>query len=311
MSTLLAHLSDPHVLDLRGVSLHRMLLNKRLTGWLNLRFKRGHRHRPGVVEAMMADLRALAPDHLAVTGDLTNLALEPEFEASRAMIERAGMDPSQVSVIPGNHDLYTRGSHRASRFSTYFSKYMTSDLDLAVDLPGGRFPFVRLRGDIAVIGLSSAVPRLPLVASGHLGASQRRALRAALAHPEVVSRVPVVLSHHPVVDPRGRLGSFLRGLADIGDFRAALDHGRDVLALHGHWHVRGHEKIGAGGGATIHRLGATAASLVHDDPAKMASYNLYEVDRERGLVSARARVWSESTGRFEDAALPEGRGQTG
>jgi 3',5'-cyclic AMP phosphodiesterase CpdA len=311
MSTILAHLSDPHVLDLRGVPLHRMLLNKRLTGWINLRLKRGHKHRPAVVAAMMADLRALAPDHVAVTGDLTNLALEPEFEAARALLERLGLDSSQVSVIPGNHDLYTDGARRAGRFGHYFGQYITSDLDLAVDLPGGRFPFVRLRGDLALIGLSSAVPRLPMVSSGHLGEAQRRALRAALAHPEVVARVPVVLSHHPVVDPRGGLRSYLRGLADVDDFRAALDHGRDVLALHGHWHLRGHERLDVGSGATIHRLGATSASLVHDDPEQMASYNVYEVDRAAGLVRAYARVWNAQRERFEDAALPDGAGQTG
>lgn len=311
MSIVLAHLSDPHILDLRGVPLHRMLLNKRLTGWINLRLKRGHKHRPSVVEAMMADLRALAPDHVAITGDLTNLALEPEFEAALAMIERLGMHPSQVSVVPGNHDLYTEGSQRSRRFGTYFEKYITSDLDLAVELPGGRFPFVRLRDDLALIGLSSAVPRLPLIASGRLGEAQRRALREALDHPEVRSRVPVVLSHHPIVDPLGRLGPLMRGLEDLADFREVLDHGRDVLALHGHWHRRGHERLAGAKGATIHRLGATSASLVHHDEEKMASYNVYEIDREGGLVRARARVWSASTERFEDAALPDGAGQTG
>ena len=168
---------------------------------------------------------------VVVTGDLTNLALEPEFEAARAMIERLGMHPSQVSVVPGNHDLYTEGSSRSRRFGTYFEKYITSDLDLAVELPGGRFPFVRLRDDLALIGLSSALPRLPLVASGRLGEAQRRALREALDHPEVRSRVPVVLCHHPIVDPLGRLGPMMRGLEDLADFRDVLDHGRDVLAL--------------------------------------------------------------------------------
>lgn len=311
MPTILAHLSDPHILDLRGVPLHRMLFNKRLTGWVNLRLKRGHKHRSAVVEAMMADLRALSPDHVAITGDLTNLALEPEFEAARAMIERLGMDPEQVSVIPGNHDIYTDGARRAGRFASFFAKYITSDLDLAVDHPGGRFPFVRLRDDIALIGLSSAVPRLPLVASGRLGEAQRRALREALTHPEVVQRVPVVLSHHPVVDPRGRLGPFMRGLEDLGDFRESLRHDRDVLALHGHWHRRGHEKLTDERGVTLHRLGATSASLVHHDPEKMASYNVYEIDRTSGLVRAYARVWNASSERFEDGELPEGRGQTG
>ena len=311
MSTILAHLSDPHVLDLRGVAARRLLFNKRLTGWINLKLHRGHTHHPAVVAAMMDDVRALAPDHVAVTGDLTNLALEPEFEAVRAMLERLQMSPADVSVIPGNHDLYTEGSRRAGRFAEYLGAYASSDLDVGTDHAGGRFPFVRLRGSLALIGLSSAVPRLPLVASGSLGEAQREALRRVLAHPEVRARVPVVLSHHPVVDPRGSVASLLRGLEDREEFHRALDHGRDVLALHGHWHRRGHERLSASDGSVIHRLGATSASLVHENPEKMAGYNVYEIDAERGLVGTRARVWNPRTERFEDAALPDGAGQTG
>ncbi len=307
---LLAHLSDPHVLDLRGVPTHRMLFNKRVTGWVNLKLHRGHKHRPAVFRALLDDVRAQSPDHVAITGDVTNLSLEPEFEAFRAMLDGLAMSPSDVSVVPGNHDVYTEGARRAGRFASYLGAYGTSDLDVGTDHAGGRFPFVRLRGAVALVGLCSAVPRAPLVASGHLGDAQRAALRGVLAHPEVASRVPVVLAHHPVRDPHGALASYLRGLDDRDAFAEDLAQGRDVLALHGHWHRRGHERI-ASAGAVIHRLGATSASLVHDDADRMAGYNLYEIDADRGLVSARARVWNPSTERFDDAALPDGASQRG
>ena len=125
------------------------------------------------------------------------------------------------------------------------------------------------------------------------------------------SRIPVVLAHHPVTDPRGGLRPYMRGLADVAELRAALDHSRDVLALHGHWHRIGHEKIAVAGGATLHRLGATSASLLADDPEKMASYNVYKIDREGGLARAHVRRWNATTERFEEGELPDGAGQRG
>ena len=45
---------------------------------------------------------------------------------------------------------------------------------------GETFPFVRVRGEVALIGLSTATPTGPLMASGHLGARQIDALAAIL-----------------------------------------------------------------------------------------------------------------------------------
>ena len=162
-----------------GVSTARMVLNKRLTGWVNLKLNRGHTHRSSVVEAMMDDLRERRVDHVVITGDVSNLALEPEFEKALGFIERMGYAPTDVSVIPGNHDLYTQGAQKSRRFARFFAPYMTCDLDVASHdaHPSGRFPYVRLRGPVAILGVSTAVARLPLVASGVAGAKQIDTLR--------------------------------------------------------------------------------------------------------------------------------------
>ena len=295
----IAHLSDPHILDLRGVPTHRLVLNKRLTGMVNVRLKRGHAHKREVVEAMVEDIRARGVDHVIVTGDLTNLALESEFIAAREVLSRLAMPPSEVSVIPGNHDLYTSGAHRARRFQAYFAEHVTSDVSVGVD----GFPFVRIRGPAAIIGLSTAVPRLPLVSSGVAGRPQRDALAAVLSSREVVGRLPVVAAHHPVVNARGAVDAALRGLYDAGALRALLARSGESLALHGHLHRRGHEVIELGG-AKIHRLGATSASLLHEDRERMAAYNVYEVAVGKGLVSTSSRVWDPSRRDFFGAPLP-------
>jgi 3',5'-cyclic AMP phosphodiesterase CpdA len=59
------------------------LLGKRALGWLSWKLRRRHAHRSEVLEALIADLRKTAPDHVAVTGDLTNVSLEDEFGAAR------------------------------------------------------------------------------------------------------------------------------------------------------------------------------------------------------------------------------------
>ncbi|MEO8878656.1 MAG: metallophosphoesterase, partial [Polyangiaceae bacterium] len=194
----IAHLSDLHVLALAGVSPHRFF-NKRLTGYANLRLKRKHIHRRGYVEAIAKEITVSKIDHVVVTGDLTNLALEAEFEAARDLLENGlGLSPKDVSVVPGNHDLYTAGALRKRRFTEFFAEYIKSDLpDLAANTPLGAFPFVRLRGPCAIIGLTSAVPRLPFVASGNIGRAQLEAFGKIMEHPEVAKRTPVILIHHP------------------------------------------------------------------------------------------------------------------
>src|SRR5580658_9839102 len=201
----LAHFSDLHLLSLEGVPVRRFL-NKRATGLANLKFKRGSIHRSAYVRAIAREVRRLGVEHVVVTGDLTNLALESEFEMARDLLQTdLGFSPENVSIVPGNHDVYTRGSYATQRFASYFADYLVSDLpELAVEVGAGRFPVVKLRGPVAVIGLCSAVPRLPFVAAGRLGREQLDALRRILGHAEVQRRTPVVALHHPPHNPSSR-----------------------------------------------------------------------------------------------------------
>ena len=185
------------------------LFNKRITGYMNLRFHRKSVHKPFAVEASLREVRKLGVDHVVITGDVSNLALEREFELVRTVLDRElGMSPDQVSMVPGNHDTYTRGSFRTQRFASMFAACVKSDLAVA----DGPFPYVRLRGPVALIGLSTAVPRPPLVAAGEFGPKQLEALGRLLEHPEVRSRTPVILQHHPWHNPPERVRRMLEGL---------------------------------------------------------------------------------------------------
>ena len=108
---------------------------------------------------MARDLRATRPDHIAVTGDVTQLGLPGEFQEARQWLNHLGR-PSQVTVIPGNHDTYI--AEPRSQTLDLWREYMASDegTDIAFGTTSENrgFPLLRIRNGIAMIGVSTAMP---------------------------------------------------------------------------------------------------------------------------------------------------------
>ena len=262
----LAHLSDPHLPPLPRPKL-RDLAGKRALGYLNWTRNRRKFHRRDVLDTLVSDLQAQAPDHIAITGDLVNLALEAEFPPARAWLESVGA-PDRVTVIPGNHDAYVRVT--AHRFAEVLGHYLDGD-----DAPGrgAAYPFVRRRGPLALISVSSAVPTPPLMATGWLGRAQLDALGRVLAQLSAEQAFRVLLIHHPL-----RSVSRAKRLTDSSQLRALLrQHGVELI-LHGHDHV--HSTIWIDGpNGTIPAIGVPSASALAHGRYPAAAYNLFSIER--------------------------------
>jgi 3',5'-cyclic AMP phosphodiesterase CpdA len=300
----IAHLSDLHLLSLEGAVPFR-LFNKRLTGYINIRLHRGSAHRSWAVHAAAEAIRAMKVDHVVVTGDVSNLALEGEFELVRQLLEGGlGLGPEDVSLVPGNHDAYTAGAFRTKRFLQYLEPFTSSDLpELATPEGFGRFPFVRLRGPVAIIGLSTARPRPPLMAAGSFGSAQLAALERVLAHPEVARRTPVLLQHHPWHNPPSALKSFFEGLWDAPAQGRALDGVPRGLLLHGHLHRRIHQHLTTSRGH-IDAVGATSASLLHHGEDRMAAFNLYDIGDDGHIRDITSHRLDPELRTFHESPIP-------
>ena len=157
----LAHLSDPHLAPLPKPR-WRDLIGKRVTGYINWQRNRRFVHDAEVLGKIVADLKAQAPDHIAVTGDLSNIALEEEFARGRKWLQDLG-SLHDVSLVPGNHDAYVR---QAVRYAPQWAPYMSGDDG------GAGFPYLRRRGPLALVGLSTAVTSAWGMATGRLGSAQ-------------------------------------------------------------------------------------------------------------------------------------------
>jgi 3',5'-cyclic AMP phosphodiesterase CpdA len=246
-----AHLSDLH-LPLGGRPPLAQLLGKRGLSWLSWTRSRRFIHRPEILAAVMADIEARGVDHVVISGDLVNLALPEEFAAARDWLKRAG-GPDRITVAPGNHDALVPIDWNAGL--GLWAEWMSDDRrPNAPDAPA--FPFVRERGGLAMIGVSTAVPTAPGLATGEVGPEQLQALKAELLRLGAEGRFRIVVLHHPITE--GAV-SARKALTDRAALRALLAEVGCELVLHGHSHHASMETV-QGPAGPIPVLGAPSAS---------------------------------------------------
>jgi len=263
-SFLLAHLSDPHLPLTPGVT-PRDFLGKRALSYLSWHLNRRHRHRRETLDALTADLARQGPEHIAVTGDLTNLGLETEYLQAHAWLDDLG-EPENVSVIPGNHEAMVKGAWEQG--GAHWRPFWQGDRPARDQAHA--FPYLRVRGQVALIGLSTAIASRPGLAVGALGEAQLARLAPLLARAREAGLCRVLMIHHP---PLAGTVPARKALLDAPALQAVLAREGAELLLHGHSHRSHLQEIdAAGGGAPV--IGVPSASSMHHEPA---AYNLYRI----------------------------------
>lgn len=265
----LAHLSDAHLGPLPGVS-YRDLASKRVLGYVNWQRSRRRTMHDAVIDTLVADLKTSGADHIAVTGDLVNLALDSEIEMARLWLEGLG-SPHDVSVVPGNHDAYVPGAF--DKACRAWTPWMRGDgATHAVDRH--TFPYLRERGEVALIGVSTARATAPFMANGFFEEKQAARLAELLDETGRRSLCRVILIHHPPV--RAAVAQHKR-LFGIRRFQSVVRRHGAELVLHGHSHDPTLFWIGR-----VRRLPVVGVAAAGQGPGgrhPAAQYNLIEIDR--------------------------------
>ncbi|MEP7030444.1 MAG: metallophosphoesterase [Pseudolabrys sp.] len=264
----LAHLSDPHLAPLPEPTLAE-LIGKRATGYINWQRKRRFIHDSATLGKIVTDMKAQNPDHIAVTGDIANIALPNEFPRGRDWLESLGAS-YDVSFVPGNHDIYVREA--AALAGRAWGAQMSDD-----DGVKG-FPFLRKRGPLALVGISTGVPTAPFLANGWIGTVQLTALAAMLNDLKEQDLFRVLLIHHPPISKAGRT----KALLDAPILKRIIAaHGADLI-LHGHDHLHMLNWLDGPLGARVPAIGVPSASAKFGTGKDAAAYHLYKIDGKRG-----------------------------
>jgi Icc protein len=227
-------------------------------------------------------------DHLVVTGDLAFSGEPREFERAADLL-RPFADAKKLSVVPGNHDVWTEESVETARF-------------LRAVGPDGRgmrraapsYPHVVTLGDeVVLIALDSArYGDEPFETAGRLGTEQLRDARELAREHSKQGRAVVLAFHHHVVLPPERVPSDAKlarmPLADADKVVRLVAEIPIAAVLHGHRHTAFRVDLpGARGPTPV--LCAGSASRVADEPVRRARAYVYEIDRS-GVRSVEALV---------------------
>lgn len=288
----LAHLSDLHLLSLAGA---RFLdfANKRWIGGLNLLANRGRHYRTEIFEAMIEDLNRQKVDHILVTGDVTNLALDEEFRFARELFDRLQYTPEQITVLPGNHDAYVAAG--AEFFQKHFAPFFTSDAEFGRSEP---WPLLRRRGSVVIVGLSTSLQTPWFTAYGVIGDEQLRSLDEILGSDALDDCFRLLAIHHP---PAGhKAESRIRGLRDRQALGDVLERQGVELVLHGHEHLDLREELpGPTGPISVRGIPSATYDAGEASAARRrARYRIYQISdsclgEERPKVLSEAlRIWN-------------------
>jgi 3',5'-cyclic AMP phosphodiesterase CpdA len=236
------------------------------------------RHSNRLAQRVLDQMELAGVDHLVVTGDLTLSSETAEFERASKLLRRWA-DAGKLTIVPGNHDVWTAESVKTSRFLR-----MIGPDGRGMRRPAASYPFAALPApEVAIIALdSSRCGDEPFETPGQIGSAQLQACRELVRHHLKEGRAVLIALHHHLMLPRERVPSdslvAQMPLADADKLVRLVSDVRVAGILHGHRHCAFRVDIpGAAGPTPV--LCAGSASRVTDEPVRRARGYVYEVDR--------------------------------
>jgi 3',5'-cyclic AMP phosphodiesterase CpdA len=209
-------------------------------------------------------------DHLLISGAIVQEPRPENYIMARRLLSDLGlMNSERLTVVIGNHEIYG-GVHLAKDILTFPAQCRATDYDRRVRefreyfpeafagtitvSPGDPFPFAKIIGDTAIIGVNSiarySIMRNFLASRGKISSDEMGKLKSLLKNPLVESRTKIVMMHHhscknsyvkgPGKSVSGDLWRWIewRSLKLRGSSKLikTLRDGRVCAVLHGHAH---------------------------------------------------------------------------
>lgn len=288
----LIHLTDPHLSTLADVKFSK-LGGKRWSGYLSWRKSRRKHYLPAVLDKLAGAVRAENADQILLTGDLVHIGLETEIDEATEWLHALG-PAGQVMLVPGNHDIYGKGS--ADALFKAWSEYLFQPVQVpGSSQPASQYPVVRKLGKLSLIGVSTACVTPVFMAGGKLGDEQLQKLAELLRQAAAEAQMAVLLIHHP---PLPGMTNWRKALSDATKLQTVLKHHPPFLVFYGHLHCNREQQWG-----NTRMYCTAAASSVSD-----ASYRIVDIEERDDEWLFRMRLKSvaiEAGGELGFATIDE------
>jgi len=236
------------------------------------------RHSPRIARKLLAALRDEKVDHLLVTGDLT-LSGEPTEFARAAELLAPWAREGKLTVLPGNHDVWTHDAAGTFRFLRTLGPDGKGMKKLFAVYPVR----VELGPEVVLLGLDTARYGDPPAESPGWAGSEQLAQTRELAREAVQAGKAVVLAlHHHLVIPPERVPSDAKlmrmPLYDADKVVRLCAEIQVAAVLHGHRHAAFRVVI-PGPARPTPVICAGSGSRVHDEPARRPRALIHSLDK--------------------------------
>ncbi len=213
-----------------------------------------------------------------MTGDVTLSGETSEFERAAEML-RPWIDAGKLTLVPGNHDVWSYESAASWRFL----RVLGAD-GRGQKKPVATYPVsVPLSPDVVLLALDSArFGNDPYTTPGAVGSDQLAAVREQAREASKVGKAVVIALHHHLVIPPERVPSDAKlarmPLSDAYKVVRLVAEVPIAAVLHGHRHTSFRVDLPGPSGPTP-VLCAGSASRVADEPVRRARALVYDLDR--------------------------------
>ena len=200
--------------------------SKRFLGIANLFFRRARQFPLHRSKKLVEQISRMKWDHLVISGDITQLSLESEFDLARKTLDPLLEDKSRVSIIPGNHDRYVLQNYSKDFFKKYFGEFFGSS----------EIHFRKLKFGWVLVGWDSVHPNGWLTAAGTVKRSTIKATE------DIIKSFPqntrfIIVNHYPLTFPEGWKFDQFHELYNLLPVKKwVLSHPQIRIYLHGHIH---------------------------------------------------------------------------
>jgi 3',5'-cyclic AMP phosphodiesterase CpdA len=281
----LAHISDLHLFNLRSIKLSKFL-SRRIIGALNLLVSR-QSHSEIALKALVSSLEKENCDHVIITGDVSNFALDEEFEFIRGTFADF-WKYEKLTILPGNHDFYTAGAFKTRRFEKNFAGILGER-----DVHGSLFPVIKNLKEVIIACLNSTMLSLPVLSCGRVPEDQLGKLKEVSRTRKANTCLIVALHHN--LHRRSFFSEVTGRLLNREQVMKTLAEAHADLILHGHSHT-GQAYFIKHGGSVIPVICAGSATYLSKDPVRNARYNIYTV--ENGSFRSQTKVYDHELKEF-------------
>jgi 3',5'-cyclic AMP phosphodiesterase CpdA len=221
-----AHLSDLHLLERRPT--WRGAAHALRTRFLSFGRRLDAEERVRKVQRALAAAAGAGADHVVISGDLTEIGSDDQFEHLAEVLHDGPFAPSRVTLVPGNHDVYAdpRGWDRA--IAGPLRAFASSSARAVGDV-------VEAAG-VTFLPLDVTVHQPVTSAAGELGDDDADRLSRRISDPRFAGRPMVLVQHHSPIPHRSATWQRLDGLRGWPRLMQLLERHPELQVLHGHLH---------------------------------------------------------------------------